>query len=809
MDNAICRGKLHGPAVFFRRGADYQWPIQFISDNIAQWGYNAQQLVDQGWRYDALVHPDDVTGLRNELDLVMKKRAGQYTLHYRIFTADQRVRRVVEFGTYYLENGEGAHFEGYLLDSTRYEDMEHKLREVEDHLEKLTGSSLAGIYIIQHDRFVYVNERFAHIFGYQPEELMNQPATIIAKPGDEALMLDTLRRRIDGEPGSSRTYQNVHKEGHLVDVEVLGNRIIYRNEPAVIGTVIDLSATGETYRRLKLADTILHHTNEGVAVTDAKGLIQWVNPAFTDITGYSLQEVEGMNPRILKSQRHKPAFYQNMWTSLAKDGFWRGEIWNRRKNGEVYPELLTINAIRDESGSIIQYVSVFNDLSDRIKTEELLRHQKYHDSLTGLPNRFLLMDRLSVAISRAYQEQRMLALMFLDVDRFKRINDTLGHVVGDELIQAFSQRLVETLRDGDTVSRVVGDEFVILLDMVPSDEAAATVATKIVKSLTRPFSIRGHEIHITVSIGIGLYPEDGKDPETLLKNAEVAMFQAKKYGMNNYRMYSSAMNQRARLKLELESEIRSGLEKNEFFLYYQPQVDVLRGVVESAETLMRWQHPQRGLVSPGEFIPVAEETGLIIPMGLYTMRRAFQQAKEWKEKGCHHMILSFNLSPTQFQQQDLYEQIRWLLAQTHADPEMLEVEVTESTTMMDPEFAAGVLKQIKKLGIRVAMDDFGTGYSSLALLSRLPVDKLKIDRSFVTGIETSHDKQAIVTAMVGMAKRMGMVVVAEGVEKISERDYLVEIGCDLIQGFLYSKPLPLEAFQEYVSRQKNNNPIEG
>ncbi|SMP61395.1 sensor domain-containing protein [Anoxynatronum buryatiense] len=809
MDNIPCKGQLHGPAIFFRRGADYRWPIQFLSDNIAQWGYNAHQMADQGWHYDVLVHPDDLEELRNGMDLVMNRQEKQYTLQYRIVTADRSTRRVAEFGTYYQQNGEGSRFEGYLMDITRYEHMENKLQEAEDHIEKLTGSSLAGIYIIQDNHFVYVNERFAHIFGYEPDELMNQPATIIAKPGDEDLMLENIRRRIEGEPGVSRTYRNIHKEGHLVDVEVLGNRIIFRNEPAVIGTVIDLTATGETYRRLKLADTILQHTNEGVAVTDAKGLIQWVNPAFSDITGYSLQEVMGRNPRILKSQRHKPVFYENMWDSLRAEGFWRGEIWNRRKNGEVYPELLTINAIRDEAGITIQYVSVFNDLSDRIKTEELLRHQKYHDSLTGLPNRFLLMDRLSVSISRAYQEKRMLALMFLDVDRFKRINDTLGHVVGDELIQAFSQRLVETLRDGDTVSRVVGDEFVVLLEMVPGDEAAATVANKIIKSLMKPFRIQGHEIHITVSIGIGLYPEDGKDPETLLKNAEVAMFQAKKYGMNNYRLYSTAMNQRARLKLELENEIRIGLEKNEFFLHYQPQVDVLRGVVESAETLMRWQHPEKGLISPAEFIPVAEETGLIIPMGLYTMRRAFQQAREWKVTGCHRMVLSFNLSPTQFQQQDLYEQIRWLLSQTQADPEMLEVEVTESTTMLDPDFAAETLNKLKKLGIRVAMDDFGTGYSSLALLSRLPVDKLKIDRSFVTGIETSQDKQAIVSAMVGMAKRLGMVVVAEGVEKTSERDFLIEIGCDLIQGFLYSKPLPLGDFQEYVKLQRKNKPIEG
>ena len=572
-----------------------------------------------------------------------------------------------------------------------------------------------------------------------------------------------------------------------------------------MGVLADKAKSKEEIRQqLDINDAILQYTREGVVVTDPSGTILWVNPAFSKITGYAPDEVMGQNPRMLKSQRHSTAFYKEMWRAILQEGLWQGEIWNRRKSGEVYPEQLTIKAIYNDSREILKFVSIFNDLSEIIRHEELIQYQKYHDSLTGLPNRFLMMDRLSMAIARAYQEKHMLAFMFLDIDRFKRINDTLGHVVGDELIQLFAKRLKYVLRDGDTISRMVGDEFAILLERIPNGNAAIVVAEKIIQSMKEPFYIKNHDIHITTSIGISLYPEDGKDPELLLKHAEMAMQQAKRFGLNNYRLYSIAMSHQVRLKMELETEIRSGLSRNEFYLYYQPQVNIYNESVNSAETLMRWNHPQRGLVSPGDFIPVAEETGLIVSLGEFAMKQAFMQSRKWSEEG-KHIVLSFNLSPTQFQQLDLYEQIESLLKTTGAKPELLELEVTESTTMLNPEFAAETLKRIKKLGIRVAMDDFGTGYSSLSLLSRLPVDKLKIDRSFVTGIETSQDKQAIVSAMVGMGRKLGMTVVAEGVEKTSERDYMVEIGCDLIQGYLYSKPLPLEDFEQFYLEHAEHN----
>ncbi|RQD69575.1 MAG: EAL domain-containing protein [Tindallia sp. MSAO_Bac2] len=793
--------ELHGPAVFFVRAVGEKCCFLYASDNIEQFGYRAADIINDHLDFNTLIHPEDTEHVKSEIGKKTRTCDNEYSLEYRLITSKGEIRYIMEYGNIIYLNGRPSHMEGYLLDSTRYKNLEEIASEWEKGFKELIGNSLAGIYIIQDEKYVYVNERFASIFGYTADQLINEPAEKIAAPNERKKIIDNLRKRLNGEIISPYIISGLHKNGYQLEVQVMASLISYQGQRAVIGTVVDLMGSEEVFHRLRMSEAILENTIEGVAVTDVAGNIQWVNPAFTEITGYTPEEVIGKNPRILKSDRHTREFYRNMWKSIQHEGYWSGKIWNRRKNGQVYPELLTITAIRNQEEKTEQYVSIFNDLTERVRTEEKLEHQKYHDVLTGLPNRFLLIDRMEVSMSRAQSQNTSFALFFLDIDRFRRVNDTLGHLAGDQVIEAFAKRLLEVMREEDTISRLVGDEFAILINPINNVNTAVIIAEKILKSMEKPFYIDSQEVHMTASIGIGFYPGDGENPEQMIKHAEMAMFQAKKFGKNRYRLYSEDMHKETLVRLEMENDIRKGLERQEFEMYYQPQVEISTGEIRGAESLMRWKHMQKGQISPATFIPAAEESGLMIPLGIYTMKRVFEQSKKWKDEGFDQTLVSFNLSPTQFQQLDLYDQIKWILSETGADPELLELEVTENTAMVDIEYAVRSLNRIKELGIKVAMDDFGTGYSSLALLSRLPVDKLKIDRSFVSGIEKSSDKQTIVAAMVGMSQQLGIDVVAEGVEEIAEKDFLLEIGCNMIQGYYYSPPVPVDRFESLMKRK--------
>lgn len=554
-------------------------------------------------------------------------------------------------------------------------------------------------------------------------------------------------------------------------------------------------ALEESKRHLNLAHKVIEASLDGIIITDADGLIEAINPAFTTLTGYLAEEVIGQKPAMLRSGRHDKEFYDQMWNSITTKGHWQGEVWNRRKNGDVFPEWLTITRIQDAEGGTIKFAGIFSDITERKKAEERIRNLAYFDVLTGLPNRRLFNDRLSMAINAAKRHHQRLAILFLDLDLFKRINDTLGHSVGDRVLEEMANRLKLCMRDSDTVSRMGGDEFTILLSEIQDVEDAARLARRIVDSISQPFLVDDRELFVTTSVGISVFPEDGDNPESLVKNADIAMYRAKDLGRNSYQLYTPQMNAKTFERLAMENELRKALERGEFLLNYQVKVNLDTGGIAGAEALVRWLHPELGLVPPVDFIPLAEDTGLIVPLGEWVLKAACEQNKQWQKRGLPPIRMAVNISPHQFNQVDLVGRVRKILDETHLDPKYLELEVTESVLMEHMETAAHMLNELRALGVVTSIDDFGTGYSSLAYLKRIPIDALKIDASFMQDITTDDSDAEIVSAIIGLAHNLRLKVVAEGVENEEQIAFLRSHGCDEIQGYLVSRPVSPENFE--------------
>ncbi len=571
------------------------------------------------------------------------------------------------------------------------------------------------------------------------------------------------------------------------------------NPVRMFGTVQDVTETVNTETELRLANIVFRNTLEGVAVTNTNGTILSVNPAFTTITGYSEQEVVGKNPRILKSDHQNAEFYKHMWTTLLETGHWQGEIWNRRKSGAAYLEWLTIIMVKDEHGKPCHYVSVFRDITEIRQKEEHIRYMAYHDPLTKLPNRLLFNDRLQHTLTAAQRRPKTVAVMFIDLDRFKFINDTLGHNIGDALLQAVASRIKESVRQDDTISRLGGDEFVILLSDIATSQDAAHIAQKVLEVLSRPYTLAGHELNITASIGISVYPEDGVDVQTLMKNADTAMYHAKELGKNAYQFYTANMNAKLLERMMLEKNLRRALDQKEFSLYYQPRIHIGNGKICGMEALIRWHHPEMGMILPSQFIPVAEETNLIFPMGEWVLRAACEQNKVWQDAGLPHLRVAVNVSGHQLRQHNLISIVKNVLNETGLPPEWLEIEITESVIMQHAEKNIQTLRELKDLGIQIAIDDFGTGYSSLNYLKRFPIDKLKIDRSFISDLSTDSDDMAITTAIIAVAHSLKLKVIAEGVETAEQLKFLKNKQCDEIQGYYFHRPMPVKAFAELLN----------
>ncbi|MFC6301040.1 EAL domain-containing protein [Pseudomonas sp. CCM 7893] len=549
----------------------------------------------------------------------------------------------------------------------------------------------------------------------------------------------------------------------------------------------------ENRERLRQAAAVFDCTREGVLVTDIRGLIVHVNRAFIEITGYRREDVLGHRPSLFKSGRHSVSFYQQMFQTLEHCGEWSGEIWNRRKSGEVYPQWQTIRVVRDDQGQVSHYVAVFSDISAIKHSEHELAHLAHHDPLTDLPNRLLFTDRAEQALASAQVHKRGCALLLIDLDHFKIINDSLGHNVGDQLLKVVGERLQGLFGSGVTLARLGGDEFAVLAESCPQVAQAAVLAQRILDAMKDPFIFDGHQLFISASIGISLFPSDALSAEQLLRNADSALFKAKSAGREGYALYTEELTAHAQHRVEIAGELRRALDQQELRVYYQPVHDLQSSRLIGVEALVRWQHPERGLVSPGDFIPIAERTGLIAEIDAWVMDQACRQMCLWLADGVTLSFLAVNVSSRLFARRELYEQVAKVLHDTGLDPAFLELEVTESAVMDDPEAALEQLHRLRELGLRLAIDDFGTGYSSLLRLKRLPVQKLKIDQGFVAGLPWDEDDAAIVRVVIALAQSMGMQVHAEGIEQVEQAQFLLDHQCDLGQGYWFGRPMPAHA----------------
>jgi len=567
-----------------------------------------------------------------------------------------------------------------------------------------------------------------------------------------------------------------------------------------IGTVQDITERMQAEAEMQKLSRALEQTADAVTITDRNGIIEYINPAFEATTGYRKDEILGRKPSLLKSGKQGPDFYKMLWTTILAGKIFSEVFVNRRKDGTLYYEEKTITPLRDAQGNITHFVATGKDISERMQAQERLQFMAQHDVLTELPNRALFLDRLKQALARARMHRRLVAVLFLDLDRFKNINDTLGHQIGDLLLQEIAHRFLKAVRDGDTVARLSGDEFAFLLEDMPTGEGISFIAEKVLDSLKPVFLIDGHDLFVSASIGISLYPNDGEETGTLLRNADVAMYRAKDMGKNNYQFYSAEMSVKAFERLSLESSLRRAVEREEFLLYYQPQVDVQTGKILGVEALLRWQHPDLGLVAPNEFIALLEENGLIVPVGEWVMRKACAQVRDWHKAGWDHLGVAVNLSARQFNAPGLVEMVERTTSELGFKRERLELEITESVIMRHAQVTIDALETLSRMGVQLAVDDFGTGYSSLSYLRRFPIDTLKIDSSFIRDIPDDPDDSAITTAIIVMAQSLKLKVVAEGVETEEQLRYLREHGCHVMQGYLFSKPLPAEEMTILLSK---------
>ena len=567
----------------------------------------------------------------------------------------------------------------------------------------------------------------------------------------------------------------------------------------VVAYVEDITERRREDIGLRQAQVVFHSISEGLVVADPRGNIEAVNAAFCRITGYREDELLGRNLRLINSGRQDTAFYQEFWHALQTHGRWQGEIWNRRKSGEVYPEWLSIDAVRDPQGRLLNYVAACNDLTESKRSALELQRLSQRDSLTGLMNRSLLLATLEHAVARARRDHRKGAVLLLDLDRFKTVNDSLGHREGDRLLQEVARRLVRRLREADTLARLGGDEFCVVLENLERCDDAAHVAQALIEACSVPIELDGgRQVYVGASVGISLFPDDGVLGDRLLQQADAALYLAKDEGRGTYRYFTDSLTREAKARLELESGLRQGLARGEFTLHYQPLVDAQTGAVQGLEALMRWTSPTHGPVSPAEFIPVAEETGLIVPLGEWVLHTACAQMAEWERQGLAPHTIAVNLSPRQFELPDLHERVRAILHDTGWPAGRLELEITE-TALLDGEESIEQLRRLKALGVKLAVDDFGTGYSSLSYLSRFPLDQLKVDQSFVRRLGEDDNAREIAAAVIALGNSLKLQVLAEGVETDAQWQFLRRQGCSLLQGYRFARPMPVAQLEGWLA----------
>jgi len=755
-----------------------------------------------GWQ--SLIHPDDREMMTTYFEQEVLLQNGTFDKEYRIIRAnDQAMRWVHGLGKLERDSsGTALTMHGTIQDITERKQFITRIQHSEGQLRAIfrTQNDLIwlkdqeGIYLACNPMFErFFGSKEADIIGKTDYDFVDKELADFFRSHDRKAML------ADG-PSMNEEWITSAGDGHRALLETV--KAPMRDDTGrligVLGIARDITERRTSETELRIASAALE--SESLIITDADSVILRVNKAFTDSTGFTAEEVIGRTPRLLKSGHHNEDFYHDMWKILRQSGKWQGEIWDKRKNGEIYPKWLTITAVKDNKGLVTHYVGSHVDITERKASEESIKNLAFYDPLTLLPNRRLLLDRLKQALISHSRRDQNGALLFIDLDNFKTLNDTLGHDTGDILLQQVAQRLSDCIRQGDTAARLGGDEFVVMLESLSGntlDVATQTesVANKILISLREPYQLGVHEHYTTPSIGITLFNGHQDTQEDLLKQADIAMYQAKKAGRNTLRFFDTEMEISINTRATLEKEMRSALDKQQFCLHYQIQVDSARRPL-GAEALIRWQHPERGLVSPAHFIPLIEENGLILPIGLWVLETVCAQLKLWESAApTRDLVLSLNVSSRQFRQNDFASQVIEIITRHAINPQRLKLELTESLLLDDIENIISTMNELKKFGVQFSLDDFGTGYSSLQYLKRLPLDQLKIDQSFVRDLVISSIGKEIVRTIIAMAHTLSLDVIAEGVEAEEQCILLQSYGCSSFQGYLFSKPVPIEQLE--------------
>ncbi|MCP1310187.1 bifunctional diguanylate cyclase/phosphodiesterase [Paenibacillus tyrfis] len=680
----------------------------------------------------------------------------------------------------------------------------NRRRRSEKHLRlyaRVFQAAQEGIVITDaKNRIMDVNQAFTRMTGYKASEIIKATPRILQSGKQDKTFYDDMWASIRQQGSWQGEIWNRRKDGGVFPEWLIINAV--KDETGrianYVGIFSDISERKKAEQTLRMHASVFESSHEGIMITNMEGTILAVNPAFTAVTGYTAKDSIGNKPSMLQSGRQDRAFYMRMWASIRETGGWQGEIWNKRKTGEIYPEWLTIKAVKDDEGNIRTYVGIFSDITERIQAEENLRYLAHYDMLTGLPNRRHFQNKLNAALLDAKQSGTMVGLLFIDLDRFKIINDSLGHEIGDRLLVQAGNRLCRCTREPQIVSRLGGDEFTVILPGLLDPKEVTDVADTVLKELARKFHVEPHDLYITGSIGISLYPRDGSDLETLVKHADSAMYAAKEQ-RNGYRLFAPHWTETLPRRLVLENGLRATALNGELEVFYQPQMDCRSGRLVGLEALTRWNHPVLGLISPQEFIPVAEEIGMIADMDEWVLENVCLQHVRWEEALGYPVKVAVNLSARQLHRPHLPERIRQILQRHEVDPSQLEIEITESVGLTKAEATIRLLKELRRIGVGTAIDDFGTGHSALAYLKKFDFSVLKIDKTFIRGLDHDPVNRALVQAIVGMAHALGLKTVAEGVETEAELARLKQIGCDTVQGYLLSQPLPACEMEEFMT----------
>lgn len=757
-----------------------------------------------------LLHPDDREPVLDSLKKALNDEH-KHNLQYRVIRPDGDTRWVECLAVQkYNDKGEVQKLIGVIQDITARKQNEQNLIHLKEKTEQserkfkaITEQSTEGITVADMDgNYTFVNTAFCQMMGYSETELLNMTVYDMKAPQQDNSSFErtkTTEQELEVEVLLQR------KDGSTFISEVIGKVIEFDGQEQVLGTIRDVTQQVKADEQIRKLSQAVEQSPVSVMITDTHAHIEYVNAAFERITGYSAEEVKGRNPRLLKSENTPPSVYQEMWSAISQGRDWQGELQNHKKNGEVFWEYAHFAPVLDENKNIRHYLAVKEDITLRKQQEEHIIHQAHFDTLTNLPNRFLSLDRLSQLMEEAKREEQLVAVLFLDLDDFKKVNDTLGHETGDKLLVEASERLSHVIRSGDTVGRFGGDEFIVLLGGLESSVDAIPVAESLLNRFRDAFRIDQRELMITLSVGIAIFPGDGVNASELLRNADSAMYHSKQLGRNTYSFFTDEMNRDASHRLALEEQMHGALDRGEFSVFFQPQIDIASAKIIGTEALLRWNNPALGDVSPMVFIPVAEHSGLIVSLGKFVLNEAIKITAQWQQRFNSKMNVAINLSPRQFRDTNLVDFIENLMKQTGIMINTVELEITEGVLMSGHGYVDDMLSGLNALGVSIAMDDFGTGYSSLSYLRSYPFDVLKIDKSFIRDISVDQADRELINATIAMSHGLNLKVVAEGVETETQYEYLRDLGCDYAQGYLFGKPMPADEMESLLSTQISDN----